>query len=142
MSIPQLQENTALSGESRPDLTSEEARVGLAKLITKLFDLWSLSTSDRLELLGQSANSRANLTKYRNGSPLPNLRDLLDRTGWLLSIHKSLRLLYPHNETLRYTWINRRNKAFDNLTPLQVIRHEGIIGLAKVSRYLDYQRGR
>ncbi len=142
MSVTQLQETSALSGEQRPDLTSDATRVGLAKLITKLFDLWDLSTSDRLELLGQSVNSRANLTKYRKGSPLPNLRDLLDRAGWLLSIHKSLRLLYPHNETLRYTWINRRNKAFDNLTPLQVIRYEGIIGMAKVSRYLDYQRGR
>lgn len=142
MSVTQLQETSALSGEQRPDLTSDASRVGLARLITKLFDLWDLSTSDRLELLGQSVNSRANLTKYRKGSPLPNLRDLLDRTGWLLSIHKSLRLLYPHNETLRYTWINRRNKAFDNLTPLQVIRYEGIIGMAKVSRYLDYQRGR
>ncbi len=142
MSVTQLQENSALSGEQRPDLTSDASRVGLARLITKLFDLWDLSTSDRLELLGQSVNSRANLTKYRKGSPLPNLRDLLDRAGWLLSIHKSLRLLYPHNETLRYTWINRRNKAFDNLTPLQVIRYEGIIGMAKVSRYLDYQRGR
>ena len=142
MSVTQLQENSALSGEQRPDLTSDASRVGLARLITKLFDLWDLSTSDRLELLGQSVNSRANLTKYRKGSPLPNLRDLLDRAGWLLSIHKSLRLLYPYNETLRYTWINRRNKAFDNLTPLQVIRYEGIIGMAKVSRYLDYQRGR
>jgi len=142
MSVTQLQENSALSGEQRPELTSDASRVGLARLITKLFDLWDLSTSDRLELLGQSVNSRANLTKYRKGSPLPNLRDLLDRAGWLLSIHKSLRLLYPHNETLRYTWINRRNKAFDNLTPLQVIRYEGIIGMAKVSRYLDYQRGR
>lgn len=142
MSVTQLQENSALSGEQRPDLTSDATRVGLARLITKLFDLWDLSTSDRLELLGQSVNSRANLTKYRKGSPLPNLRDLLDRAGWLLSIHKSLRLLYPRNETLRYTWINRRNKAFDNLTPLQVIRYEGIIGMAKVSRYLDYQRGR
>ncbi|HOP39549.1 MAG TPA: MbcA/ParS/Xre antitoxin family protein [Geobacteraceae bacterium] len=142
MSIPQLEGNTALTGEPRLDLTSVEARTGLAKLITRLFDLWDLSTADRLELLGQSANSRANLTKYRKGAPLPNLRDLLDRAGWLLSIHKSLRLLYPHNETLRYMWINRRNKAFDNLTPLQVIRSEGIIGMAKVARYLDYQRGR
>jgi len=142
MPIPRMQDNTALSGGPRPDLTSEEARIGFAKLIIKLFDLWNLSTSDRLELLGQSATSRANLTKYRNGAPLPNLRDLLDRTGWLLSIHKSLRLLYPQNKELRYAWVNRRNRAFDNLTPLQVMRYEGIIGMAKVSRYLDYQRGR
>ncbi len=142
MSAPNSLKKTSKSTGNTSDLTSEESRSSLAKLLTKLFDLWSLSTTDRLELLGQSPNSRANLTKYRNGAPLPNLRDLLDRAGWLLSIHKSLRLLYPHNETLRYSWINRRNKAFDNLTPLQVMLQEGIIGIAKVSRYLDFQRGR
>ncbi len=142
MPIPNSHRQASKSAGHTTDLTSEESRTGLSKLITKLFDLWNLSTTDRLELLGQSPNSRANLTKYRSGAPLPNLRDLLDRAGWLLSIHKSLRLLYPYNETLRYTWINRRNKAFDNQTPLQVMLHEGIIGLAKVSRYLDFQRGR
>ncbi len=142
MPVHNFQRQTDKSGGHTTDLTSEESRAGLSKLITKLFDLWDLSTTDRLELLGQSPNSRANLAKYRNGAPLPNLRDLLDRAGWLLSIHKSLRLLYPYNETLRYTWINRRNKAFDNLTPLQVMLQEGIIGMAKVSRYLDFQRGR
>lgn len=142
MSMPLLQEVRENSFEPRPDLTSEESRKGLAKLVTGLFDLWNLSTADRLELLGQSATSRANLTKYRNGAPLPNLRDLLDRVGWLLAIHKSLRLLYPHNATLRATWIHSRNRALDNQTPLQLIRQEGIIGMAKVSRYLDYQRGR
>lgn len=124
------------------DLTSEESRVNLAKLLTKLFDLWKLSTVEQLELLGQSPNSRANLTKYRQGSPLPNLRDLIDRAGWLLAIHKALRLLYPYNDILRYSWIKQRNKAFDNLTPLELMQQEGIIGIAKVSRYLDFQRGR
>ena len=142
MSVANSQKQTTKTGGHAPDITSDESRIGLAKLITKLFDLWELSTTDRLELLGQSPSSRANLAKYRNGAPLPNLRDLLDRAGWLLSIHKSLRLLYPYNETLRYSWVSRRNKAFDNLTPLELMQQEGIIGLAKVSRYLDYQRGR
>jgi hypothetical protein len=140
-STTSLKRATKSSGQTI-DVTSEESRVNLAKLLTKLFDLWKLSTVEQLELLGQSPNSRANLTKYRQGSPLPNLRDLLDRTGWLLAIHKSLRLLYPHNDILRYSWIKQRNKAFDNLTPLELMQQEGIIGIAKVSRYLDFQRGR
>lgn len=142
MSVPNSHKLTTGSRRHALDLSSDDSRIGLAKLITKLFDLWQLSTADRLELLGQSPSSRANLAKYRNGAPLPNLRDLLDRAGWLLSMHKSLRLLYPYNETLRYSWVNRRNKAFDNLTPLQLMQQEGIIGMAKVSRYLDFQRGR
>ena len=67
------------------------------------------STAEQLNLLGLSETSRALLTKYRKGEPLPLSRDVQDRVGWLLSIHKALRLLYPQNEGLRYSWVSRRN---------------------------------
>ena len=46
----------------------------------------------------------------------------------LLSIHKALRLLYPRNEEMRYSRISRRNATFGNLTPLAVMKEQGIIG--------------
>jgi hypothetical protein len=58
-----------------------------------------------------------------------------------MSIHKGLGLLYPYNEDVRYSWVNRRNKAFDNLAPLDVMREHGIIGIARVARYIDFYRG-
>lgn len=123
------------------DVASEESRSALAKMVIKLFRLWGISTNDQLELLGLSPKSRAMLAKYEKGEVLPATRDILDRVGWLLAIHKALRLLYPYNEDLRYSWVSRRNKAFDNLTPLDVMKEQGIIGIAKVSRYLDFYRG-
>jgi hypothetical protein len=66
---------------------------------------------------------------------------MLDRAGWLLAIHKALRLLFPYSENLRFSWIKRRNRNFGNLTPLEIMMREGIIGLAKVSRYLDMELG-
>ena len=123
------------------DLRSVEARQNLAKMVIKLFDRWDLSTADRLELLGLSVNSRSVLAKYAKGEALPEGRDTLDRVGWLLAIHKALRLLYPQNPEIRYTWVNRRNTAFSNLTPLTVMKEQGIVGLARVARYLDFYRG-
>lgn len=123
------------------NLQSQEARGELAKMIIKLFDLWNLTTADQLELLGLSPKSRSLLAKYAKGEALPEGRDSLDRVGWLLAIHKALRLLYPQNPEIRYSWVNRRNTAFDNLTPLAVMKEQGIIGLARVSRYLDHYRG-
>ncbi len=124
------------------DLSTEDSRRKMAKLVTRLFDVWSLSTQDQLNLLGLSATSRAMLTKYRKGDPVSTSRDMLDRVGWLLAIHKALRLLFPRNEDLCYSWVNRRNRAFANLSPLSVMLDQGLIGIAKVSRYLDLQRGR
>ena len=131
-----------LKNEMTADLSSEDSRRKLAKLIMRLFELWQLDQATQLNLLGLSVSSRSLLAKYRNGEyALSSSRDTLDRIGWLLAIHKALRLLYPRNEQLRYSWINHRNKIFNNLTPLQVMKDQGIIGLARVAGYLDYVRG-
>lgn len=129
--------------EQQPiDLSSVSAREKAAKLITRLFELWQLDNATQLNLLGLSESSRALLGKYRQGkSPLPNSRDVRDRVGWLLACHKALRLLYPRNEDLRYSWVNRRNEAFDHQSPVDVMKEQGLVGVARVARYLDYMRG-
>ena len=127
--------------ETHIDLESSEARKKLARMVTRLFELWKISTADQLELLGLSRTSRAQISKYRNGGAVPSSRDMLDRIGWLLSIHKSLRLLYPRNENIRYTWVKRRNRILDDQRPLDIMTYHGLIGIARIARYLDFLRG-
>ena len=133
--MPQLEEETQI------DVESSEARKKLARMVTRLFELWKLTTADQLELLGLSRTSRAQISRYRNGGAVPSSRDMLDRIGWLLSIHKSLRLLYPRNEDIRYTWIMRRNRILEDQRPLDIMKSQGLIGIARVARYLDFLRG-
>jgi hypothetical protein len=130
-----------LTEETRVNIENSDARRKLARMVTRLFELWELPTADQLELLGLSRTSRAQLSKYRKGGALPSSRDMLDRIGWLLSIHKSLRLLYPRNENIRYSWVKRRNQILDDQRPLDIMKHQGLIGIARVARYLDFIRG-
>lgn len=123
------------------DITETISREKLAKMVMQLFSLWGLSTADQLELLGLSPKSRAILKRYQIGQAVPSSRDMLDRIGWLFSIHKSLRLLYPKNDKIRYSWVKRRNKILENHSPLEIMREQGLIGIARVSRYLDHLRG-
>lgn len=123
------------------DLGTVASRQALGKMLIRLFHHWEIGTADQLNLLGLSETSRAVLSRYARGEALPSTRDMLDRAGWLLSIHKALRLLYPQDEAIRYSWVRRRNAAFGNLTPLTVMREQGIIGIARVSRYLDFYLG-
>lgn len=126
----------------RADLTDEQTRKKLGILVMRLFERWGLTSEEQLNLLGLSPRSRALLARYRKGqAALSAGRDTLDRVGWLLAVHKALRLLYPENEGLRYGWVRRRNRSFENLTPLEVMTGEGLLGVAKVARYLDFQRG-
>lgn len=125
-----------------PSLQEEKQRGALAKMTIRLFKHWGIDTATQLNLLGLSETSRAMLSKYATGEhALQNNRDVLDRVGWLLAIHKALRLLYPYNEELRYSWVTHRNEAFNNRIPLDIMKEEGLIGIAKVSRYLDFLRG-
>lgn len=113
----------------------------LAKMVMKLLDHWRLGTEDQAALLGLSAGNRAALGRYRNGAPIGTSRDQLERVGHLLGIHKNLRLLFPQNRDLAYRWMSTRNRAFDNLAPVEVVRDYGFAGLLMVRGYLDRARG-
>lgn len=125
-----------------PNLADEATRIDLARVVATLFSRWQLPADVQLALLGMSPESRKVLALYRRGErALPNARDTLDRAGYLLGIHKSLRLLFPEDETLRFSWVQRRNRLLGDRTPLQVMVEDGLLGLARVARFVDFQRG-
>lgn len=121
--------------------TATQDRGALAKMVMTLLDHWKLTTEDQAALLGIVSNNRAALTRYRKGEPIGTSRDQYERVGHLLGIHKNLRLLFPQNRDLAYRWMSTRNQAFDNLTPVEVIKEWGFAGLLMVRSYLDRARG-
>ncbi len=125
-----------------PGLDAPVSRAALARLVTRLFNNWSLDQAEQLELLGLCTRSTARLRRFHRGAAVRISRDMLDRIGWLLSIYKTLYLLYPHNEQLRRAWMKRRNFVFENHTPIEVMRDGGLIGIARVARYLEWQLAR
>jgi|SRR5215203_1550299 len=122
------------------DLTSRDARSRLAAMVTKLLEHWKLSTAEQSALLGLSTGSRSTLSRYREGEPLADSRDLLDRAGHLLGIHKSLRILFPYDRDLAYSWMTQFNRRL-GARPVDLISERGFEGLLAVRRYLDFQRG-
>lgn len=123
------------------DMRATDDRGALAKMVMTLMEHWQLSTEDQAALLGLASGNRAALANYRSGKPIGTSRDQYERVGHLLGIHKNLRLLFPHNRDLAYRWMSTRNKAFDNLTPVDVVKEWGFAGLLMVRAYLDRARG-
>lgn len=124
----------------RAQIPSQD-RGALAKMVMRLLDNWQLSTEDQASLLGLATTNRSALSNYRSGKPIGTSRDQYERVGHLLGIHRNLRLLFPRNRALAYRWMSTRNKAFDNLTPVEVIKESGFAGLLMVRGYLDHARG-
>lgn len=130
-----MQPTQQLDSQKRHD------RIVLAEAVMRLFDLWNLGAADRLALLGLSEGNRTALQRYTRGEPLASSRDLLDRAGHLLGIHKSLKLLYPRNAELVHGWMASPNKRFADATPIEVVRRYGLPGLTMVRGTLDILRG-
>jgi transcriptional regulator with XRE-family HTH domain len=122
------------------DATSREARARLARRITTLVGHWGLSAAEQAAALGISPGSRSTLVRYRAGEPLADDRDLLDRASHLLGIHKSLRILFPHDRDLAYAWMTTGNRRL-GARPIDLIVQHGFEGLLALRRYLDFLRG-
>jgi hypothetical protein len=120
-----------------------EVRQRIASTLMRLFERWRLDPNTQLRLLGLSPGSHSSLSAFADGTEaLPQRHDTRDRVAHLLTIHKALRLLYPENPELRYDWVNRRNRAFDNLRPIEVMDEQGLAGIARVARFLEHECGR
>jgi hypothetical protein len=123
------------------ELASRDARSRLAGMVMRLFDHWQLAATEQAAILGLSTASRSALARYRKGEPLADSRDLLDRASHLLGIHKSLRILFPHDRDLAYRWMSTPNRRLGG-RPVDLIVAHGFEGLLAVRRYLDFERGR
>lgn len=121
--------------------SKEIDRSKISLMLIRMFENWKLSNEEQLDVLGLSTDNRAALSRYRKGEPISNSRDIMDRAGNLLAVHKNLRLLFPKNRELAYSWMKTKNRAFHGNTPVEVIREMGFSGLLYVRSYLDRARG-
>ncbi len=118
-----------------PHLKGEQARKALAEAVTALFDRWHLSETDQLILLGLT-DSEA-LVGYRQGMPLPDDQDLLERVGHLLAIYRALQEIYGSDPVLCDRWMLGKDFLLGNRSPLEVVRTEGLEGLKAIRRNLE-----
>lgn len=110
----------------------------LTQMVMQLFDHWGLTYKQRAELLGLSTQTNSTIAGYIHGGRNLSLKkDMQDRVGHLLAIHKCLRTLFPFNKELAYSWPKTPNRYFDGKTPLDVMIEERILGLMKVREYLE-----
>jgi hypothetical protein len=118
-----------------PHLKDEQARKALAEAVTALFDRWELSPADQLIVLGLT--DLEEVARYREGGPLSNDPDLLERVGHLLAIHRALQDVYESDPVLCDRWMLAKDFLLGNRSPLEVVRQEGLEGLKVIRRSLE-----
>ena len=117
------------------NIYSRECRAALTKMVMRLFNLWQIPSTDQAALLNRSISS---IRRYRSGGCISDGEEMFDRVATLLRIHKNLRILYPYNQDLVYSWVSYQNQALGGASPIEIMK-EGLDGLKRVRGYLDYQ---
>lgn len=128
-------------GQEQIDLADPIASRNLGRAVVALLQRWNLSEEQQIALLGSAAYDGAALYEYQRGErPLPDCPEVLRRVAHIMGIHASLRLLFPENEDLRFSWVRRRNQAFGGVAPIDIMLRDGANGIARVWTMLDQQR--
>lgn len=127
-------------GSAQVDLADPVVLRNIGRAAVALFQKWNLSEEQQLALLGIGARDGATLSEYQTGERLlPGGPEVLQRVAHLMGIHASLRLLFPENEDLRFSWVRRRNQAFGGSEPIDIMLRDGADGIARVWAVLDQQ---
>lgn len=113
-------------------LDQDKLRVcgGVTKMIRKLFKLWGLSSEEEVKLWGLAQASHDG--ENRDDAEAILMAEAIS----LLQIHRGLRILFPKNRELVYSWPTTPNRNFDGLSPVELIKRDGVAGLDRVRDYL------
>lgn len=115
-------------------MVNAESPQPVIRMVIALLDLWCLTAAQRAALLGIDCDSMAGVMA---GAEIELNSAHRERCGHLLGIHRQLRLLFPMNLELAYSWMTSRNRAFSNVTPVELIGASGVSGLLAVKDYLQ-----
>lgn len=116
-------------------MTTVSATQSLASRVLDLLDQWALPPETQRGLLGLT---RAEYAQFCAGAEVSS-PELATRIGHLLAIQLALYRLFPHQNERLQAWMRRRNPAFGQRSPVDVVRECGLDGLLMVRNYAHWK---
>jgi hypothetical protein len=114
-----------------------QRRIDLSETVMALLEQWGVTPEDQIRLLGLPPGLRPRkLVQYRSGTPLPEEDEISVRIHYLLSIHKALATLFPHNPQAADYWLTTPNRYFERTPPLEVMLQRDLEGMRLVLDHL------
>lgn len=111
---------------------TESERAVFARAIVEIFEAWGLLQEDLLMLLGMNRSSRPTFSRYREGLPVAQRRDLLERASHLFALHASLTL--SKVGSIATWWADPIPRV--KLSPTEIARTYGLVGLGALRNYV------
>ncbi len=129
-----------MSNDTELNFTYEERQHLTIRVLSVMRD-WKLSETEQMVLLGLAHEKPRMLTKLRNGTPLPDDQDILQRVRHLVGIGDALERNYPRTQGGGQVWLRHTNKYLNKRTPIAMMLEDGIYGMHQVWIRLDCTQG-
>lgn len=131
-----------MASQAHPAAAIDRKRLSRPALRTffRIAELWGLSVSEQMTLLGVTA--RSTFFKWKKDADAVLPKDTLERISYVLGIYKALQILLP-DERAADAWIKRPNTAplFGGRSAFDRMLSGQVADLFVVRQYLDAQRG-
>ncbi len=128
--------------ENGPFELNESTMAALGEAFWNMVKHYALTRSETALLLGINDNRRR-LAELQSRSAIPEDPDKVQRVGHLIGIHKNLRILFPHNRDVVYSWMKTPSNILGGISPIEYIRQDPVNSLPrlfKLRRTLDQIR--
>ena len=104
----------------------------------KIMELWKIRDEDARLLLGKTSNEAFQSLKKDTEQTLDE--DRLRRISFLISMFKTLNILYSEGLADKWMQLPNRENIFHGKTPLEHLKHGDLQDFALVRRFLKAQR--
>ena len=130
------------SAEISPFVPDEGSMAALGEAFWKLVNHYGLTRSETAILLGIKDN-RQRLMGLEKSETIPDDPDKVLRVGYLIGIHKNLRIIFPHNRDIVYSWMKTPSNLLNGISPMDYLMADPMNSLPrlfKLRRTLDQIR--
>ncbi|MDO9520671.1 MAG: MbcA/ParS/Xre antitoxin family protein [Pseudohongiella sp.] len=109
----------------------------LLAMIKILFNQWNINHIDQATLLGMGETEYAMLLFDKFDQTELENREIPVRIYYLLGINAILRALFGSSDVAS-RWMLTQNEALDAMKPIQIIERDGVAGIIRMTRYLNF----
>ena len=128
--------------KGRAMIETLDQRLELTRTVMEFMNAWRVRPQEQIMLLGLDPEIRGRtLTRYRQGTPLPDDEHVLRRASDLVAIGRALLTVFPHSAPSASLWVTTPHAHFGNRTPLEVMLDDREHGIGRILLSLDNTGG-
>ena len=127
-----------MSDVKQSTTSNDDERTLLSRGVLNILEKWGLNAQQTVAILDLPEKTPTRMIRrYRDETPLPDIKTVNDRIDHILGIADALRTSWPHNPSMGLIWMKQKNSRFDKRAPVNIVTEDGLDGIVQIRCHLD-----